>query len=111
VPGGSGAASGGGAFFEWQVEKPVAVLPGGRGPQYPTLLRDAGVEGVVLAQFVVDTLGRAELSTFRALRSDHPSFTGAVQQTLRALRFLPAAVGGRKVPQVVQQSFQFRLQH
>lgn len=109
VPGGTGNAPSGGAYFDWQVEKPVAVLPGSRGPQYPAMLREAGFEGVVVAQFVVDTLGRADLSTFQVLSSDHAVFTSAVKQALVGLRFLPAEVGQRKVSQVVQQAFQFRL--
>jgi hypothetical protein len=32
-----------------------------------------------------------------------------VKQALPAMRFAPAEVGARKVPQIVQQAFQFRL--
>ena len=67
------------------------------------------VEGTVLAQFVVDTTGRADVSTFTALRSDNALFTSAVRAALGRMRFLPAEVGGRKVPQLVQQPFQFTV--
>jgi protein TonB len=96
-------------YFDFQVEKPVVAAPGSAGPSYPDMLRSAGIEGQVLAQFVVDTTGRADMSTFKALRSDNDLFTTAVKNALQRMRFLPAEVGGRKVKQLVQQPFQFSL--
>lgn len=96
-------------YFDFQVEKPVVMAPGAQGPAYPDMLRTAGIEGQVLAQFVVDTTGRAEMSTFKALKSDNDLFTTAVKNALQRMRFLPAEVGGRKVKQLVQQPFQFSL--
>ena len=97
------------ALFEFQVEKPVRPLPGAGGPPYPKELREANIEGEVLAQFVVDTTGRVEPGSFRALRSTHHEFVLAVRTSLSGLRFKPAEVGGRKVRQLVQQPFEFRL--
>ncbi len=96
-------------YFDFQVEKPVVMAPGSQGPAYPDMLRTAGIEGTVLAQFVVDTTGRAEMATFKALKSDNDLFTNAVKNALQRMRFLPAEVGGRKVKQLVQQPFQFSL--
>jgi len=96
-------------YFDFQVEKPVVMAPGAQGPSYPDMLRSAGIEGTVLAQFVVDTTGRAEMGTFKALKSDNDLFTTAVRNALQRMRFLPAEVGGRKVKQLVQQPFQFSL--
>ena len=96
-------------YFDFQVEKPVVMAPGAQGPAYPDMLRTAGIEGQVLAQFVVDTTGRADMSTFKALKSDNDLFTTAVKNALQRMRFLPAEVGGRKVKQLVQQPFQFSL--
>ncbi len=96
-------------YFDFQVEKPVVMAPGAQGPAYPDMLRSAGIEGSVLAQFVVDTTGRADMSTFKALKSDNDLFTTAVRNALQRMRFLPAEVGGRKVKQLVQQPFQFSL--
>jgi len=96
-------------YFDFQVEKPVVMAPGAQGPAYPDFLRTAGIEGQVLAQFVVDTTGRADMSTFKALKSDNDQFTVAVKNALARMRFLPAEVGGRKVKQLVQQPFQFSL--
>ena len=97
------------AYFEFQVEKQVAPHPGNPGPRYPDMLRSANVEGEVLAQFVVDTTGRADMSTFKVLKSSHDLFTNAVRATLPQMRFYPAEIGGRKVKQLVQMPFQFTL--
>jgi protein TonB len=96
-------------YFEFQVEKPVMQAPNSATPQYPDILRQASVEGDVLATFVVDTTGRADVSTFKVLRSTHDLFTTAVRQALPRMRFIPAEVGGRKVKQLVQQPFTFAI--
>jgi protein TonB len=83
--------------------------PNSATPQYPDILRQASVEGDVLATFVVDTTGRADVSTFKVLRSTHDLFTTAVRQALPRMRFIPAEVGGRKVKQLVQQPFTFAI--
>ncbi|MDB4887315.1 MAG: TonB family protein, partial [Gemmatimonadetes bacterium] len=76
---------------------------------YPPELRAAGVEGEVLAQFVVDQTGAVMLDTYKVLKSSHAQFTDAVRAALATLRFEPAQVGGRKVKQLVQQPFTFSL--
>jgi TonB family protein len=110
---GSGAAPRDGerdtAYFEFQVDRPVRLLAGGA-PAYPAMLQSTGVQGQVIAQYVVDTLGRAEAASFRVLESTHVLFTSAVQAALPALRFVPAEVGGRKVRQLVQQPFVFSIE-
>jgi protein TonB len=94
-------------YFEFQVEKPVLARDGNPHPRYPASLQNRGVNGEVLAQFVVDTTGRADVSTFEVLKSSDEAFTRSVREVLPRLRFYPAEVGGRKVKQLVQQSFLF----
>jgi protein TonB len=96
-------------YFEFQVEKQVAQIPGSINLRYPDMLRSANVEGEVLAQFVVDTTGRVESNSIKILKSSHDLFTNAVQQALRSARYYPAEIGGRKVKQLVQQPFNFTL--
>lgn len=96
-------------YFEFQVEKPAAMAAGSNQMVYPEMLRSAQVEGTVLASFVVDTAGKADMSTFKVLKSDHELFTNAVKNALPRIRYLPAEVGGRKVKQLVQQPFVFSL--
>ena len=99
----------GATFRADQVEKQVALLPGGSPPRYPDALRMAGVEGQVVAVFVVDDQGRVEAGSISFLRSDNEQFEREVRATLRDMRFAPAEVGGRKVRQLVQMPFVFKL--
>jgi periplasmic protein TonB len=96
-------------LYEFQVEKPALAVSGAGQPTYPSVLKSANVQGRVTATFVVDTSGRAEAGTFKALESDHELFTAAVRAALPRMRFIPAEVGGRKVKMWVQQAFEFRL--
>jgi protein TonB len=69
----------------------------------------AGVEGKVVAQFVVDDQGRVEERTIKLVRSDNPLFDEAVRSSLSRMRFAPAEIGGRKVRQLVEMPFVFAL--
>lgn len=99
----------GSTFFEFQVTKQVAPVPGNRGPIYPAELRAAGMDGEVLAQFVVDTLGYAEMTSFKVIDSSHEQFASSVRDVLPTMRFVPAEVHGRKVRQLVQMPFVFGI--
>jgi TonB family protein len=96
-------------YFDFQVEKPVTTAPGSPQPRYPEALRAANVQGEVLAQFVVDTTGRADMRTFKVLRSTDFGFTFAVRDVLPRMKFNPAELRGAKVRQMVQQPFTFAL--
>ncbi len=98
-----------GPYMEFQVEKPVEKI-GGDAPEYPASLRDSGVEGQVLAQFVVNESGRYEGGSLKILSSSNPAFTAAVKDALPRMRFSAAQIGGKKVQQLVQMPFQFHLQ-
>ena len=78
-------------------------------PRYPARLRAAGIEGVVMAEFVVDTLGRAELDGLRFPVSANPLFDASVREALARYRFQPGEIAGRKVRTRVQLPFEFRL--
>ena len=76
-------------------------------PLYPEQLLFTGVPGQVLAEFVVDTLGRVELETFGVISSTNIKFTQAVQRALPEWAYAPAVLNGRRVRQLVQQPFHF----
>lgn len=97
------------AYFEFQVDKTALAVAGNTPPPYPPMLRSARVEGKVLAQFVVDTTGVVDLSTFKVLESSHELFSEAVRDAVAHMRFYPAERSGVKVRQVVQQPFVFGL--
>ena len=109
VEGGKAVVQSDQPYFEFQVEKPVVPAPGSISPRYPDMLRQAGVEGEVLAQFVVDTTGRAEPGSLKILKSSHDMFVQSVKNALPQMKFIPAEVGGRKVKQLVQQPFTFSI--
>lgn len=109
VEGGTPQRVGNEPYFEFQVEKPVQQIPGTGTPRYPDALRSSGVEGEVQAQFIVNEEGRAESGSFRVLKATNDLFASAVRSALPQMRFYAAEVGGKKVRQLVQQSFQFKL--
>ena len=76
-------------------------------PTYPEALLFTGVTGHVLAEFVVDTLGRVEVETFGVVLSTNPQFTAAVQRVLPEWAYAPAMLNGKRVRQLVQQPFNF----
>jgi protein TonB len=105
----SGARPADAPFRADQVERQVGLVPGSAAPRYPETLRSLGVEGQVIAEFVVDDKGHAEERSVRFVRSDNQLFEDAVRVALRRMRFIPAEVGGRKVKQLVQMPFVFTL--
>lgn len=95
-------------YFDFQVEIPVRA-EGATAPRYPDILRKAGVEGEVLVQFVVDTMGNVEPATFKTLKATHELFASAVREALPGMTFTPARLKGAKVRQLVQQPFSFAM--
>jgi protein TonB len=109
VEGGTAVVDPNQTYYEFQVEKPVQQIPGTGAPRYPDALRSSGVEGEVQAQFVVDENGKAEVGTFKVLKATNDLVASAVRSALPNMRFYAAEVGGKHVKQLVQQSFQFKL--
>jgi protein TonB len=98
-----------GAFNAFEVDIEVVAVAGTIRPRYPDMLRTTGVEGQVIAQFVVNEHGSADRSTFRVLSSTHPLFSDAVSRALPQMQFKPAMIRGKPVSQLVQQLFVFKL--
>jgi TonB family protein len=76
---------------------------------YPPSLRAEHIEGRVLAEFVVDTLGRVEADRFGIVGSSDPLFSDAVRSAIRGASYTPAIRAGRRVRQLVRQPFEFLL--
>ncbi|HET7372071.1 MAG TPA: biopolymer transporter ExbD [Gemmatimonadaceae bacterium] len=96
-------------FLDFQVERPVKRLPDGVVLHYPDVLRASQTNGEVLAQFVVDTNGRALPETFKVIKTTHDLFAQAVKAALPGMRFVPATIGGKPVRQLVQAPFHFAI--
>lgn len=75
--------------------------------EFPASLFAARVPGMVIAEFVVDTLGRVENRTVGIVSSTAPLFSDAVRLALYSASYVPASKGGHPVRQLVQQPFEF----
>jgi len=76
---------------------------------FPPPLFAAGIQGLVIAEFVVDTVGRVESGTVGIVSSTAPLFTEAVRVALESASYLPAIKNGHAVRQFVQQPFEFSV--
>lgn len=92
-----------------EVDTAAARYDESAAPPYPPRLLERRIEGSVAVQYVVDTSGRADTASFMVLSSTHSDFTAAVRQTLPDMRFRSAVMGSRKVRQLVQQLFTFKI--
>lgn len=97
------------AMTEIEVDSAAALDPSAVGPEYPPDLMQAGVQGVVYAQFVVDSEGRADTLNLEVLEKVEPQFVAAVKRALPNMKYKPAVFAGRRVNQLVQQAFVFRI--
>ena len=91
------------------VEESAVRTEGSAAPIYPPELVKASVEGAVLTRYVVDTTGYADSATIQVLRSTHPAFVSAVLEALPRMRFSAASVHGKRVRQIVEQNFEFKI--
>jgi len=73
---------------------------------YPDSLRNRGVGGDVVVEFVVDTLGLVEPDV-RVVEAAHPGLAEPARQTIRPARFAPGHVNGRKVRVLMTLRFHF----
>ena len=99
------------AYLESELDMPAERDPQSAAPVYPEVLRANGIEGHVVAQYVIDTTGYADATSFRVMDTSHPLFTSAVREALPGMHFRPAELSGKRVRQIVQQEFKFVITH
>ncbi|MBW8769551.1 MAG: energy transducer TonB [Gemmatimonadetes bacterium] len=108
-PPGTGAPAGNNEAIDVRlVEKPPRVLHS-ENPHFPEALRARGQGGRIVVQFVVDTLGRAEMSEFKVVDATDAQLADPVRAVLPRFRFTPGEAGGRKVRTMVALPFDFTL--
>ncbi len=78
-------------------------------PPYPELLRQAGIEGRVLIEAVIDTAGRAELGSVEIKESADAGFDQPSRTWIQHALFRPARVHGRAVRVLVQVPVDYRI--
>lgn len=89
------------------VDQPVRVIYCPE-PRYPTALADYGFGGHVNLQFVIDTLGFAELQDLVVSEASNMGFVGGARRAIAKCRYRPAEKAGRPVRFLVQQRIVFR---
>jgi hypothetical protein len=82
-----------------RVPAPIAMRPAPfqRMPG-SALRRDGSAE--IKIDVIVDTLGRADMKTFKVVKVSHPWFADNVRGVVGKWRFTPARLAGCKVPRV-----------
>src|SRR5262249_15417912 len=96
-------------FTVLDVDTAVVRSANSAAPAYPLKLLEARITGSVSAQYVVDTTGFADTSSFHVMKATNPGFVQAVREALPYMRFKPAKIGPLKVRQLVEQTFTFRI--
>ena len=91
------------------VEETATRTEGSAAPVYPPELLREHTEGSVTARFVVDTLGHSDPESIVVLESTNPAFAQSVRRAIPLMSFSPATMFGRKVRQMVEQRFGFRI--
>ena len=111
VEGGSGTGivpSSDQVYMEAVVEERPELLSGPQ-PVYPDLLRQAGVQGRVIIQAIIDTTGRAEPPSVKVIQSPNPGFDQPAKQAVLRALFRPARVHGRPVRVLVNIPYDFKI--
>ena len=102
--------SGDQVYSTLEVDQPPALLsapPLDR--DYPTLLRQAGITGRVVIEAVIDTTGKAELTSIEVVQTPHPGFNEAAKRWMTRALFRPARKDGKAVRVLVRQAIDYSL--
>ena len=97
-----------GPMIESILDDPPEVLttPGVR---YPPLLREAGIEGTVLLEFVVDTLGHAEPATIRIISSTNRAFEDPAREAILRSVYRPGQFRSERVRALAMERVAFTI--
>lgn len=74
---------------------------------YPTVARDAGIQGNVIIRILVDKNGN--YSRHKVINEVHPILTNAIEEHIKRLKFTPAIQGGKPISFWVNIPFNFVL--
>ena len=90
----------------WQSHR---VIPG-PGLRYPERRYAARASGIVLAQFIIDSTGKAREDSWRLIRTSHADFETAVRDSLANARWRPARIAGKPVCELVLDYTEFSIE-
>jgi protein TonB len=90
-------------------ETPQAADPAACQPKYPPVMQSAGIPGKVVMQFVVNTDGHVDPSTFKVVSTTHKAFEDPAREAMLMCSFKPGKSRGQAVRVLVQQALSFKL--
>jgi protein TonB len=93
--------------FVQEEPKPINMDEVQAAVGYPTVARDADIEGVVVVRVLVDEYGNYR--KHRIIKTAHPVLSEAVESKIKMLRFTPAIQGGKPIAFWVNVPFRFTL--
>jgi protein TonB len=110
VEGGTGPVITDQPYMEAVVEERPETIQGTCvPPRYPAVLSQAGMQGRVTIEFIIDTLGRAERNSLRVVNSFHPLAEAPARETVLTCRYRPGRIQGRAVRVRVQIPINFQI--
>ncbi|HYD52676.1 MAG TPA: energy transducer TonB [Gemmatimonadaceae bacterium] len=95
--------------LRYTIDRPAAPPTRPRPPVYPPELREAGVEGEAVLEFVIGADGTVRDGSVTVVRATAHQFATAAAVALNAMRYRPASIRGCAIPTLVRQPFQFSL--
>ena len=96
-------------IVEARLEQRPEIIFGSPAMTYPDFLRQAGVQGRVIVQAIIDTMGRAEPGSVTIVQSPHPGFEESARDFVLHARFRPARVHGRAVRVLVNLPIDYKI--
>jgi protein TonB len=99
-------------FLAAEVDDPPQAQTAGGvcEPQFPAVMKAAGINGKVIMQFVVNTDGRVDQGSMKIMSSTHKAFEDPAKQAMFKCPFKPGRSRGSPVRVLVQQAISFNLQ-
>ena len=77
---------------------------------YPEALKEAGIGGRVVVQFVVEPSGRVDMSSVKIMSADNDALVDATREAIREFRFSPARMGDREVRMLTQMPIVWQVE-
>lgn len=110
VEGGTGPVVSDQPYMEAVVEERPERIDGTCSQlRYPAILQQASMQGRVMIEFIIDTLGRAERGSLRVVSSFHPLAETPAKETVQSCRYRPGRIQGRAVRVRVQIPINFQI--
>lgn len=88
-------------------EKPERLA--GPQPVYPPLLQQVQIEGSVMVEAIIDTLGHVEPNSLKVVQTANPGFNESAKQAILGSTFRPARLNGKAVRVLIHIPIQYSV--